>query len=178
MFIIGNYLQIEFITGYVASMVGSRKIVKGSKFLIDVFQNPKLNKQVWFINWNFNIIRLSLFLLLLLLLIDLFISVLVIFPFPTCSFIEYPFCYALCVDNVVLIYFCLGQRGDIYSNICCILIKNVECVDYIVQSVAEDAFVCWLHFIVSSLYFRVIWLHFFAIFIWHSFDLCGPWHSR
>ncbi|KAL8561662.1 hypothetical protein ACOMHN_001394 [Nucella lapillus] len=40
---------IDFIPSYVASVVGSRKTVEGSKFLVDVFQKPKLNKQLSYV---------------------------------------------------------------------------------------------------------------------------------
>lgn len=40
---------IDYIPGPFASIVGSRKTVEGSKFLVDIFQKPKLNKQVSYI---------------------------------------------------------------------------------------------------------------------------------
>ncbi|XP_076459987.1 sorting nexin-14-like isoform X3 [Babylonia areolata] len=40
---------IDFIPSYVASVVGSRRTVEGSKFLVDVFQKPKLNKQLSYV---------------------------------------------------------------------------------------------------------------------------------
>ncbi|KAK7112643.1 sorting nexin-14-like isoform X2 [Littorina saxatilis] len=40
---------IAFIPSAVASVAGSRKAVEGSKFLLDVFQKPKLNKQLSYV---------------------------------------------------------------------------------------------------------------------------------
>ncbi|XP_025108729.1 sorting nexin-14-like isoform X2 [Pomacea canaliculata] len=40
---------IEFIPGFVSTVVGSKKVVVGSKFLLDVFQKPKLNKQLSYV---------------------------------------------------------------------------------------------------------------------------------
>ncbi|KAK7506646.1 hypothetical protein BaRGS_00002121, partial [Batillaria attramentaria] len=49
---------IDYIPSYVASVVGSRKTVEGCKFLVDIFQKPKLNKQLTYVMLDIMIMEL------------------------------------------------------------------------------------------------------------------------